>query len=490
MTAATCTAAAAEAPQQPFRTRLCFHCGEPGHRAKECPSRADDAKDGTGTGGAQTKAGREAFARYLQCRRELAAEREKKRGQESEDDRADTTFVNAKARGPLHHFHRVLEWMNDKSAAATLAGEAAQPRDPMAVLQDEALEAAASSLNTTQRWNDLHKARWNDVDKAHREVFDGYIQDIRVRLASSLDVTPEDEAASTWHEKLSEAVNLGRPADFSSKSGGELGVYTVEKLQARCRQMHHLNFDNCDISAKLRSLLLPSHLPDGSNSSGDDRARPINAVSLGGGPGYDHVALCIGANFLHRAQPNSREFEVRHVQTQVFDLFDKDWKPVMSTLEECENQTFLAETAKDSTDRSNKRRSGSKMSMHHCDIRKGLDDVCHADLANAIESADVICVSFVLHENASFILDEGHDFHGEDDFSSEAILAGAMRDVFEQSPLGTIMVVMDSSNTLFPALKNTAKKHGWVFRGDDERRVEGQKIDNLGPKSFVLLERI
>jgi len=149
----------------------------------------------------------------------------------------------------------------------------------------------------------------------------------------------------------------------------------------------------------------------------------------------------------------------------------------MSTLGNCTNQTF-------------QRSSGSEMSINHCDIRKGLDDICHADLAKAIENVDVICVSFVLHENASFVLDEGHDSHGEDDLSSEAILAGAMRDVFEQSPLGTVMVVMDSSNTLFPALKNTAKKHGWMFQGDDERRVEGQKIDNLGPKSFVLLERI
>jgi len=102
----------------------------------------------------------------------------------------------------------------------------------------------------------------------------------------------------------------------------------------------------------------------------------------------------------------------------------------------------------------------------------------------------VICVSFVLHENASFILDEDDTSHGEDGFSSEVMLAGAMRDVFEQSPLGTIMVLMDSSNALVPALKKTAKKYGWIYWGDDERRLEGQKIDNLGPKSFVLLERI
>lgn len=485
---ATAATAATTDASQPIRARLCFHCGEPGHRAKECPSRADDAKDGTG---AQTKAGQEAFARYLQCRRELATETGQKRGQESEHGRADA-FVNAKARGPLYHFHRVLEWMNDRSTAATLAGETTrQPRDPIAVLQDEALEAVTSSLNTTQRWNDLHKARWNDVDKAHREVFDSYIQDMRVLLGSSLGVTPEDEAASTWHEKLSEAVNLGRPADFSSKSGGELSVYAVEKFQARCRQLYHLLFDNnCDISAKLRSLLLPSAQPDGSNNNGDDKVKPINVVSLGGGPGYDHVALCIAAKFFHRAQPNSREFEVRHVRTQVFDLFDNDWEPVMSTLEKCANQAFLAETAKDSTGCRNERSSGSNMSMHHCDIRKGLDGVCHADLVNAIENVDVICISFVLHENASFILDKGHASHWADDHSSEAILVGAMRDIFERSPLGSIMVVMDSSNTLFPALKNTAKKYGWMFRGDDERRVEGQKIDNLGPKSFVLLERV
>jgi len=375
----------------------------------------------------------------------------------------------------------------------------------MAILHADAVKASSSSLNTTQRWNDLHRAKWNDVDKAHREVFDSYAQDIRSRLASSLGVTPEDEAASTWHAKLSEAVNLGCPADFSSRcndaddghggacpsnkvDAGGLSVYAVEKLQARCRQLHHLLFDDCSISAKLRSLLLPSAWSDGRSSNGGDNSRPINVVSLGGGPGYDHVALCIAAKFLHRIQPQCSKFQTRHIRTQVFDLFDEDWKYVMATLGECAHQSFVTGDSGGSSDFSEAEGSNSfrrDISMHHCDIRKGLDDVVHSDLAKAVETVNIICVQFVLHENSSFILDEGSGCPEEG-----ATLSGAMQDILERSPLGCTMIVCDSSNTLFPALKNTAKRYGWEFWGDDERRGEGQKIGNLGPRSFVLLEKV
>ena len=493
----TMSAAAAAAMQRPScaRSRLCFHCGEPGHRAKDCPSGASGYENGTGSssGTAQTKAGQEAFARYLQCRKERAAEREERR-QESNH----STEESMKTKGPLHHFHRVVEWMDNCPPATTPAMSSLhEPRDPMAVLHADGVEAASSSLNTTQRWNDLHKAKWNDVEKAHREVFDHYIQDIRFRLASSLGVTPEDEAASTWHAKLSEAVNLGRPADFSSQSNGDddgdgsailsnkvvagrLSVYAVEKLNARSRQLYRLLFDDCSISAKLRSLLLPSASSDsGSCNDCADSARPINVVSLGGGPGYDHVAISIAAKFFYRIQPHFSQFETRRIRTQVFDLFDEDWKHTMATLGKCTHQSFMT------GDRDGDSSDYNDISMHHCDIRKGLQDGVHSDLATAVETVDIICVQFVLHENSSFILNEGKGYPEEG-----ATLSGAMQDIFDRSPLGCIMIVCDSSNALFPALKNTAKRYGWKYWGDDEQRGEGQKIGNLGPKSFVLLEKV
>jgi hypothetical protein len=192
------------------------------------------------------------------------------------------------------------------------------------------------------------------------------------------------------------------------------------------------------------------------------------------------VAISIAAKFFYRIQPNCSQFETRRIRTQVFDLFDEDWKHTMATLGECTLQSFMA------GDRDGVFSNISDISMHHCDIRKGLDDVVvHSDLATAVETVDIVCVQFVLHENSSFILNEekGHPEEG-------ATLSGAMQDIFERCPLGCTMIVCDSSNALFPALKNTAKRYGWKYWGDDEQRGEGQKIGNLGPKSFVLLEKV
>ena len=152
----------------------------------------------------------------------------------------------------------------------------------------------------------------------------------------------------------------------------------------------------------------------------------------------------------------------------------------MATLGKCTFQSFMT------GDRDGDSSDYNDISMHHCDIRKGLQDEVHSDLATAVETVDIICVQFVLHENSSFILNEGCEYPGED----ATTLSGAMQDIFERSPLGCIMIVCDSSNALFPALKNTATRYGWKYWGDDEQRGEGQKIGNLGPKSFVLLEKV
>ena len=124
--------AAAVQQQQPTcaRSRLCFHCGEPGHRAKECPSRAGGYENGTG----RTKAGQEAFARYLQCRKDLRAAEREERWQESNHSAEESV----KTKGPLHHLHRVVEWMDNCPPTTSTPAI----RDPMAVLHADGAEAA------------------------------------------------------------------------------------------------------------------------------------------------------------------------------------------------------------------------------------------------------------------------------------------------------------------------------------------------------------
>ena len=168
-----------------------------------------------------------------------------------------------------------------------------------------------------------------------------------------MNVSPEDEGASQWHKSLTQAVALGRPAEFSAENEDKqcIKVYAVEKLQPRCRQLHHLIFHDNSFCAKIRAKLLPSV----------HKSTTTNCISLGGGPGFDHVSFCVAAKFLHDIQPMRNELLPNRIKTQVYDLYDSAWQPVMQSLGECFNDE-------------------EHLTMHHVDLRLDLSDEAHEQL--------------------------------------------------------------------------------------------------------------
>ena len=86
------------------------------------------------------------------------------------------------------------------------------------------------------------------------------------------------------------------------------------------------------ISNRIRKLFLPDVLCENTdvNIVGED----ISVCSIGGGPGYDHLSLCILASFLRHIQSsvNENSFRTRVVRKRAFDLFDDDWKNFMELL--------------------------------------------------------------------------------------------------------------------------------------------------------------
>lgn len=316
----------------------------------------------------------------------------------------------------------------------------------------------------TQRCLDLHRAKYNDLDKAQRTVFGGTIAQLKARLSDRLNVSPEEEGASQWQKQLTRAVELGQPAKFSTNNENEqcIKVYAVEKLQPRCRQLHHLIFHDNLFCAKIRSKLLPS--------ATDNSLTTTNCISLGGGPGFDHITFCIAAKFLHDIQPTQRNALLpNRIKTQVYDLYNDDWEPVMESLGECfDDQEHLT--------------------MHHVDLRLDLADEAHAQLRSSLQSVDIICAQFVLHENTSFISKE---VDIEVEGAHQKRIVGVMRDILAMAPVSTIMIITDSANTLFPCLKDAANENGWRYLcAEEQLREEGKRRAYLGPKSFLILERV
>eukprot|EP00985_Skeletonema_marinoi_P027342 scaffold22316_cov97-Skeletonema_marinoi.AAC.2 len=189
-------------------------------------------------------------------------------------------------------------------------------------------------------------------------------------------------------------------------------------------------------------------------------------MSLGGGPGFDHVSFCIATKFLHDIQPQRSDLLPNRIKTQVYDLYNDDWEPVMESLGECfDDQEHLT--------------------MHHVDLRLDLADEAHEQLRSSLQTVDIIIAQFVLHENASFIAQDV-----EIDGVPQKQIVGVMRDILTMAPAGTIMIITDSANTLFPYLKDAANKNGWSYLcAEEQLREEGKRRAYLGPKSFLILER-
>ena len=118
---------------------------------------------------------------------------------------------------------------------------------------------------------------------------------------------------------------------------------------------------------------------------------------------------------------------------------------------------------------------GNHMTMQHGDLRNS--GVLEGKNRLLLDT-DIFMCSFVLHENASFLVD-----------TETGLLTGLVASVLESASVGAFLVCTDSGNTLWSTLKQTACQQGWEFWSDDDNAEIGHKII-FGPKTFVILERV
>ena len=355
----------------------------------------------------------------------------------------------------------------------------------------------------------------NDVTRAYKRLFDDIMKYVKEEFETSLKVEggahcvngvhPSDDAMeakdtpmenlskdsvtsfhNSWTYRLNKAVKDGTPADFSNLFANQ--TYSLEKLLPRVRYLYYLLMDYNPISNRIRNLFIPSQLKGSWDR--DENCREICVCSIGGGPGYDHISLCILSSFFRYVQSSvhARLYGVRAIRTRVFDLFADDWQSIMDPLQLSTNGALsrtVKEIALEFGEPLNysqeERVQESKMTMHSCDIRMDLDSSENKELRMVLERTDIICLQYILHENSSLIApDKNHST------SSNTMIRGVVYDLLKRANVGTFMVCTDSNNFVWPLLKASAEACGWIFVGDTEK--DG-KI-TLGPKSFVILERI
>ena len=266
-----------------------------------------------------------------------------------------------------------------------------------------------------------------------------------------------------WTQDLNQAVKKGKPADFSNEKKNRM--YTVQKLDTRTRYLYLLMMDDNIIADRLRQMLLDKL------QQGLDGSMNLNIGSIGGGPGYEYVAMWIVLLFLVNMNKTVEVPNVK-VNTTVFDLFG-EWRDMVQSIKNGLVETINGLQNEEIS--TNIFQSGG-MSMKLCDIRESLDCTnINKNLLISLEKVDIICFSFVIHENASSILTE-----------DKSRVQGAILDILEKARIGTFIVFIDSNNFCWEALKASAKEYGWEYFGAAERKC---RIIH-GPKEYVLMQRM
>lgn len=261
--------------------------------------------------------------------------------------------------------------------------------------------------------------------------------------------------ASPWIHSLNSAVKTGIPADFSSAIKNR--IYTIEKVTSRPRYLFHLLMDSNPVSNAVRSMLL-----------GNREQCCINIYSIGGGPGFDHIAIWLVILFLRNVNHRmAKSDQPACIRTKVFDLYN-EWSHVCLDVEKCFSQLLqhLGDSIQVDV------YSDGGLSFHQCDLRLDLCDVANSHLLDNLSDVDIICLQYVMHENSSFI---SHD--------NDSRIRGLVQGILIEAKEGTVMIFTDSVNFLWSKLRVTATEHSWVCFGSDDMIVRSKG----SPKSFVML---
>ena len=149
------------------------------------------------------------------------------------------------------------------------------------------------------------------------------------------------------------------------------------------------------------------------------RPRVVRCLSVGGGPAFDDVALRVLASFLQATctslPPADPRLVPATVETVVLDLYDEAWTPAIEGV--------------NAAVRASRREAGGistngSVSIGHCDIRAPLSSPDNAQFLALTPECDLFAFSFVLHENAEYMLVDKYEDAAEVELGDVAGDAG------------------------------------------------------------------
>ena len=155
---------------------------------------------------------------------------------------------------------------------------------------------------------------------------------------------------------------------------------------------------------------------------GVDGSYECRVASIGGGPGYDYVGLCLVATFLSFST-GQRGFPI---QVTVFDN-EVGWSDLVECMEQSTNRIMRQLHSE-----------GNSCSFGGgCDITKGMDDSVNHRFRDVIAVSKIIICQYCIAENAVALRESAFIF---------------FRELFARANEGTIFVFTETTHRLWPDL--------------------------------------
>eukprot|EP00435_Cladocopium_sp_Y103_P056770 s276_g19.t1 len=246
------------------------------------------------------------------------------------------------------------------------------------------------------------RRRFLQVARSH---FDSLIAQVAQRVQGKLPHV-DRRAHQELSQKLTTSLVDGETVLFEDP--GALGDYTLRRLRPRCRALLEvLLAQNC--TELVESLLKRLELCR-------KEEREFRVASLGGGPGFDAIAMLAAMAALKEASQQEPSANL--------------W-----------SERFLTEDCRDCAVRFG---LSSSLGNRNLSCFRYLRDSMATSAVEEVGQADLVIAAYVLHENEAALLVEG-------------LLGGVIPDVFRAAPVGVPLIFLDATHRLWPALVETAR---------------------------------
>lgn len=291
--------------------------------------------------------------------------------------------------------------------------------------------------------------------------FDALIGSLGEALHARLGAVADDAAHRVLTGHLTEALVDGEAPCFQDRAA--LASYALRRLKPRSRC-----FFDALLAPECRGLLAELLQKSARARSAERGGEALRVVSLGGGPGFDAAATraLLAALVDPAAEPEALRTPL---DCEVLDLAP-DWEDAVGAMKAAMADAWAVQSEEGSG-------SGSLSLVAPVDLRCGEGSSVAAVVAGAVERADIVIAAYVIHENEAALVGDGMG-------TDACVLRGCLPSVFRAARPDTVLVFLDATHRLWPAVITTAAAE---HPGGFEVIIPGRRTSHI--HALILIRR-